>query len=802
MADNNSSDEKSVSIPQEEEGYGQGSGQGYGAGYGYGYGSGYGYPPGGGYYGGTPDGYGYGYGAGGGAGRYGNGYGYGSYGYGGYGGYGRGHSEEGGERPAPTIRDYLLMVRERFWYLVLAIFICTTSGFVYVANTTDQFRATAQLRLYRTPINTPIIPGKSDTESVATPDDLGTQIGSMRTERIRDRVSKRIPAELRSSVMDPYRQNGIFGGTRREGDILADCSTIASVRGTMIVEVSYVHPKPDIALRMVRYFAEEIREENEDARQRVSNPMLETARNALQGLTNKYEDLLKERESMYRGNRQLITVDAPSLLNNDLAGQYTLLQAEKRNFQLTEKQRLQIEDMEKRAQPLTNLTMFSTDSTVADLHRQKISSVIQLQVMLKQLGLKNPEVIALEARLLETDAQLNAAIKVVKDRFLESWQATKDRLEMMEANLIAKEKEILITYDDKNKLNNLNRLIADNERLRAGMEIVMEQEKIRLRGGLLPNIDLLDEPHLFSMKPINKDWLRWGVLGVATGIALGLAIIFMLAFLDDRVKSSMDIEGFLRLPLVGVLPVARRSSSFKKARIVESGEDRPLLEAFRSVYSSLRINETARSAKAILLTSTSPSEGKSFVSTNMAITFASQGEKVLLIDCDLRVPVVGKTLQLKGNNGITKYLLNQVALEDAIHYSVAKNLDVLPVGQPCENPTQVLTSRKFVDMITTLKGIYDRIIIDSPPIGAVSDVLNMLPMVDGVLYVVRFNTVKKRFIRSNIARLRETKVPIFGAILNHIGIRVAQYYTNTGDRSYNRYYAKANKDAVTVTGGE
>jgi Mrp family chromosome partitioning ATPase len=67
-----------------------------------------------------------------------------------------------------------------------------------------------------------------------------------------------------------------------------------------------------------------------------------------------------------------------------------------------------------------------------------------------------------------------------------------------------------------------------------------------------------------------------------------------------------------------------------------------------------------------------------------------------------------------------------------------------------------------------------------------------------VLYVVRFNTVKKRFIRSNIARLRETKIPVFGAVLNHIGIKVAAYYTNTGDRSYHRYYAKANRDAVTV----
>ncbi|MDR0535511.1 MAG: polysaccharide biosynthesis tyrosine autokinase [Puniceicoccales bacterium] len=272
----------------------------------------------------------------------------------------------------------------------------------------------------------------------------------------------------------------------------------------------------------------------------------------------------------------------------------------------------------------------------------------------------------------------------------------------------------------------------------------------------------------------------------------------MLAFFDDRVKSAADIEGYLRLPLLGVLPVARRSSSAKKARLVEDNKDRPIVEAFRSVYSSLRLNKTARKAKLLLVTSTSPSEGKSFVATNLALTYAQQGERVLIIDADLRLPVIGKTLGIQDDLGITRYLQGEIALEDAIHYNVARNMDVLAVGASCSNPTQLLVNKKFTEMIMTLKTCYDRVILDSPPIGAVSDALNLLHFADGVIYVVRFNTVKKRVIRSNVARLLESETPILGAVINYIGIKVIQYYTNGGDRAYLRYYTKQAGGAVNV----
>jgi succinoglycan biosynthesis transport protein ExoP len=129
-----------------------------------------------------------------------------------------------------------------------------------------------------------------------------------------------------------------------------------------------------------------------------------------------------------------------------------------------------------------------------------------------------------------------------------------------------------------------------------------------------------------------------------------------------------------------------------------------------------------------------------------------------------------------------------MTLDEAIVHDVAPGLDVLPVGLSCKNPTQVINNPKFLAMIDGLKERYDRIFIDSPPIGAVSDALHLLPKVDGVLYVVRYNSVNLRNATSCLSRLREAQAPLLGVILNAMSLRMASAYTDTYDSSYRKYY--------------
>jgi len=770
-------------------------------GYGYGYGSGYGYNHGayqqygGGYYGAA------GYYGGGGYAYYGGQGGYGNYGggYGGY-GYGPGHPPSGeGPHKILTIRDYLLMIRERVWYLVLAIIVCTACSLVYTSNSAEVFQAASKLRVFRRPYVMPVVGLGQETDPVASNEDFNTQIEMMKSNEITERVLKRLSVELRHKVLAPYQKGSVLSGPLRPLDVLEMCRAIYPFRASLLVYVAYTHPDPVVATQMAQFYAEEIRDYNLDARTKIMNPLIEQTRVYMESVKNELKTLQDKRIKLLAENPDLYKLDSVMNFGNN---EIVTLNAEVFRLQNANEVATmhwkEMHEMMANGGDLTKLATIGNNGRVMGLIGQLTSRRISLAGLLQRYNEEHPAVITTRTEIAATQKELDLAIQEEVNKIDKGYELAQKDLREARKRLDEKKLEMARLNQQQLDMRELARQIGEKEGAVARMDLTYHAEQLKAAGGMMPNIEILDKAVLTTTRPINKDYVKSAMTGLLGGAVLGLLIVFGLAFLDDRVKSAADIEGFLGLPLVGILPIARRGSTLDKARLVETGGDRAVKEAFRTIYSALRLNEHSRSAKAILVTSTSPSEGKSFVATNLALTYAAHGERVLLIDCDLRMPVVAKTLNLAGDQGITKYFLGEIPLEDAIHYGVAANFDVLPVGSPCENPTQILGSRKFAEMISTLKGCYDRVIVDSPPIGAVSDALNMLSFVDGALYVVRFNTVKKRFIRSNIFRLRESKVPIYGAILNQIGMQVVRYYTNSGEKSYNRYYSRPHKDAVTV----
>ena len=138
---------------------------------------------------------------------------------------------------------------------------------------------------------------------------------------------------------------------------------------------------------------------------------------------------------------------------------------------------------------------------------------------------------------------------------------------------------------------------------------------------------------------------------------------------------------------------------------------------------------------------------------------------------------------------------NDATLDDLIIKDVYPNIDVLPSGGKSKSPTQVLGSAKFETMFSELRERYDRIVVDSPPLAAVSDALNLLKLVDGVVYVIKYNTVKRRTASINVRRLWESDTPVFGALLNNItSAHSSYYYSQYSDKAYRDYYISRDED--------
>jgi capsular exopolysaccharide synthesis family protein len=213
------------------------------------------------------------------------------------------------------------------------------------------------------------------------------------------------------------------------------------------------------------------------------------------------------------------------------------------------------------------------------------------------------------------------------------------------------------------------------------------------------------------------------------------------------------------------------------------------------LHSSLRLRDDSKDAKVFLITSTIPGEGKSFTATNLALTYAAHGDKVCIVDCDLRKPNIHKSFRRENLKGVIDVCSGASTLDEAILREVHPNLDILPTGGRAKNPTHILSNKAFELMISELRKRYDRIILDTPPLAAVSDALVVLSLVDGAIFTIFFNKVRRKAAQASARRLLESNVTCFGAVLNGLNLAVSGYY-------YAQYYDKSYKDYYVVTTGD
>jgi capsular exopolysaccharide synthesis family protein len=177
------------------------------------------------------------------------------------------------------------------------------------------------------------------------------------------------------------------------------------------------------------------------------------------------------------------------------------------------------------------------------------------------------------------------------------------------------------------------------------------------------------------------------------------------------------------------------------------------------------------------------------------MTFAAHGERVVIVDCDLRKPNVHKSLGLENVKGTIDVVTGKLNIDDVVVKGFQPNLDVIVAGGRAKNPTQILNSKGFEQLILELRKRYDRVFIDTPPLAAVSDALIILPLVDGSLFTIYFNKVRRKAAQFSAKSLLEANVPNFGAILNGLNLAVSgYYYAQYYDKSYKDYYVSAAKN--------
>ena len=718
----------------------------------------------------------------------------GGYGYGGYGGYGYSDGSSGGAgyggggAPQRSFKDYALMFRERVWYLIVAFFIIFSGSILYTFNKTKVYTAVAMVQLLR---DDPSAMASAELEpnQIRSAEDLNTQISVLNSGTIVRGVERRLQDDERERFMAPYADALSFTGPLSPAELLGKNRKVMPQRMSLMIGVGYTHPDPIIAARVANLFADEFINYNLTLNIDGSMKAVEDLRIRADQQKERVEELeLKMAE--YREQNNAVSLDSrENIAGTQLARLNEIkLNTKNVNDNLETRWNL-IESYRREDKNLWELSFIAEQSRVSNLLERMSGTKIQISSLSKRYREKHPVMIQQLQTLQESEAELALAVANSVDKLGAAYAESKSNFELASQRLAEKEVELIQLSKTRVEYSSLEREMNVQQGFLQALVGRMTQERaaVNLKN---PNSRVIDEalPPLRHSSPNIVMNLAAGLFG---GLAVGAGLIFVVAFLDDRVKSAFDIEGTIGLSMLGVVPRIKKLDSSSKAQAVASNVDRHVTESFRSIHSALKLSDESKNAKVIVTTSTVPGEGKSFISSNLALTFANHGEKTLLLDGDLRLPNVARSLQLENEYGLLDYVEKNVGLEEVIMTEVYPNLDVLPSGGKSKNPTQVLNSAKFEAMLAELRDRYDRIVIDSPPLAAVSDVLNLLPLADGVLYVIKFNTVKRKTAVQNVRRLWESNTPVFGAILNNISSTLASYYYSSySDKAYQDYYIR------------
>ncbi len=325
----------------------------------------------------------------------------------------------------------------------------------------------------------------------------------------------------------------------------------------------------------------------------------------------------------------------------------------------------------------------------------------------------------------------------------------------------------------------------------------LEETKIS-QAGQGGNIRILDEA-IEPGAPIKPNKRLNIMLGILIGLGLGFGVVFLIDYFDNTVRTIEEVEQ-LGLNLLGAIPQIELNSkgdTFEGknwpdsdvGHVIESklvthfDPKSPISEAYRILRTNLRFTRVVdESLKTVVITSAGPREGKSTTVANLAITLANMGSKVVLVDSDLRRPVIHSIFGMEKENGLTNYMIDSMPFESILKPTMIENLTIVPCGLLPPNPSELLGSQKMDEFINQLKAKFDMILFDSPPVIAVTDAAVLSNKVHGVVMVISAGNTNRDAIGRSKSLLENVNARIVGAVLNNVNVE------STYGSSYYHYY--------------
>jgi capsular exopolysaccharide synthesis family protein len=695
-----------------------------------------------------------------------------------------------------NMRDYLLILRERMWYVLVVFLVVFSATLVYTFSRTKMYTAGATIEIMRRDAVVMKVEEVRDND-IRGPEDLNTQVKLLESLAIIQKVSERLVGAEAKAFLAPYETGG-SGDPISPREILGRERKVMPVRQTRLILVTYSHPDPEVAAKVANLFVDEFVTYNTRQRMNESMTAVEALRNRADSQSQKVQELAINLQG-YKERNNMVSLDQrKDIVTEKLKALNMLLTQSSAKLQESEVRWTQVQEFRKSGTSLADLTFIATVPLIQSLSQQVAAQKIAVAQLQQRYRAKHPKMHEALQSLSQTETEFNRALDTVANNVRSEYETNRRTFEQARTDLASQETEAL----------KLDRMMVEYQSQRNAMD-VNEQLLANIVGrmretAMNANIETQNARRLDqAVAPRPQDYsspkyLIYISMGFMGGLGLGLVFALFVAFIDDRVKSAFDIEAVVGLPLIAIVPQIRNMEPLEKSQVAVSNADPQASEAFLSLHSNLRLKDESKNAKVIIVTSTTPSEGKSFITSNLALTFAAHGERTIIVDCDLRKPNVHRSFGVENIKGVIDYCVTGTPLDALLIRDHQPNFDILPAGGRAKNPTQILNGKNFELLIAELRTRYDRILIDTPPLAAVSDAMLVLPLADGSIFTIMFNHVRRKAAQFCAHRLMDSNVPCFGAVLNALNLSVSgYYYAQYYDKSYKDYFVVADDGSVS-----
>jgi capsular exopolysaccharide synthesis family protein len=444
--------------------------------------------------------------------------------------------------------------------------------------------------------------------------------------------------------------------------------------------------------------------------------------------------------------------------------------------------------MVKEGQSLESIPEVAQSPTVRDLKIRLSERETILQGLLTKYKEKWPDVGSARRELESTRQAFDEECRKIYDSIQTRAQLAKSTERKMQEVQESKQEALQKLNRLKIEYDQLNRKAEQMKSLYGSLLARIQELQVSSKNSVnnMRVIDHADVP-LVHVKPQIPVVLVLGILG---GLAVGFGLAYFVNYLDDSIKNQEDIENILKLPFLGYVPNIRAADLHERDLYAHIHPRSSAAESFRTLRAAISLASRADKMRVFGVTSSIPSEGKSLCASNFAIVTAQAGLRTVLVDADLRRPSVHKAFQIHAPVGIAAYLQGTTErIEDIIHKSEAPNLDVMVCGPIPSNPSELLETPRMDLLLAELRKRYDRVILDCPPISAVSDPLVMGSKADGMLYVMKFKKIRREHARRSVQRLHDAGIQIVGVVLNDIDFEGRDSYYYSYYYYQNQYYS-------------